>query len=608
MLALVLILTITGSEAQDQRAGAEQILSEAVASEEAEFWERAVELYRLGSEQYPTDVRFPWSLGNLYYYRKLYNLAWDELRRAETLVPGDPDLLYLLSRTSAYLNLDRESVDYLERLIAIDPDNREAIGNLGWMYYKVHRLADGQRLLNEAVTKFGGDADFAMTLGTLYADAYRYHEGKEWYLRAIEEGKTRDDRSFTSVAWYNLSILESRFYQYDLAFEDTNASLDAQNRSSGRLARGEMRLRHLDFEKALADYEAAYEMDTSPLSKLNLAQIYQISGRLEEARLYAEDCLKGGDLSWMLNYGIDPVRYRRDIHDVLRKVYGGLERTEWQRPYGRAAEWFRSRLRIAVYRFKAAGHDHLFRKFSLAAADAYGLRLDGEDEEHLDALTQYYNAFERYPRRAKFYLDRARAFETSIIPASLPSYDLEEGTLFKNADMIFRTIEGFDPSWERDMIAKAYTETAKTGEPGTAAAVEWLFDLNRGAPRQEGLRLPVELRIEGAGRRLASRLARYIGKAGFHPFMAALADDGTGGTRWLDTELRFRLSVTMTEDPASAGCELYDKVRGSVVLRRNFSLPSGSGTAWSGAALAGFARNLGDAVFTASAPPVKSAE
>ena len=443
-----------------------------------------------------------------------------------------------------------------------------------------------------------------MTLGTLYADAYRYGEGKEWYLRAIEEGEAQDDRSFTSVAWYNLSILESRFYHYDLAFEDTNASLDARNRASGRLARGEMQLRRLDFGKALADYEAAREMDTSPLSKLNLAQLYQISGRLEEARLYAEDCLKGGDLSWMLHYGIDPVRYRRDIHDVLRKTYRGLEKTEWQRPYGKAAEWFRGRLRIAVYRFKAAGHDHLFRKFSLASAEAYGLKFDGEEEEHLDALIQFYNAFERYPRRAVFYLDRARAFETSIIPAALASYDLEDGILFKKTDMILAAIEGFDPSWERDMIAKACTEAAKTGGPEAAGVTERLFALNRGALRQEGLRLPVELRIEGAGRRLASRLARYIGGAGFSPVTAAATDDGTGGMVRAGTDMRFRLSVTVPENFASpVGCELYDKLRRSVVLRRNFPLPSGSG-----ADIADFARSLGDAVFTATAPPVKSGE
>jgi hypothetical protein len=114
----------------------------------------------------------------------------------------------------------------------------------------------------------------------------------------------------------------------------------------------------------------------------------------------------------------------------------------------------------------------------------------------------------------------------------------------------------------------------------------------------------VELRIEGAGRQLASRLTRYIGKAGFYPVTAAAAADGTGGMTWSTTDLSFRLSVTVPEDFSSpATCELYDKVRRRTVLRRNFPLPSGSG-----ADLADFARNLGDAVFTASAPPVKSAE
>jgi tetratricopeptide (TPR) repeat protein len=128
-------------------------------------------------------------LGNLYYDRRLYGLAWDEYRRVEAIVPDEVSLLYRLSRTAGYLNRDTVSAAYLEKLLTIDPDNKEAIGNLGWMYYKIHRLGEGEQLLNSAIERFGEDSDFAMTLGTIYADMFRYNEGKSWYQRPSPRGK-----------------------------------------------------------------------------------------------------------------------------------------------------------------------------------------------------------------------------------------------------------------------------------------------------------------------------------------------------------------------------------------------------------------------------------
>ena len=83
-------------------------------------------------------------------------------------------------------------------------------------------------------------------------------------------------------------------------------------------------MRRMELSRTLMEYQDAYAMDNSPLSKLNLAQVFQIGGRLGEAALYAEDCLKAKDHSWMLNFGIDPVRYKRDIHEVLKDTYDGL--------------------------------------------------------------------------------------------------------------------------------------------------------------------------------------------------------------------------------------------------------------------------------------------
>jgi tetratricopeptide (TPR) repeat protein len=549
---------------------ANDLFRKAIEAEYAEFWERAIDLYKEGGAKYPNDLRFPRSLGNLYYGRSLYGLAWDEYKKAELINPLDTSILFRLANTAGHLNHDRTSVEYLEKLLDLDPDNRDAISNLGWMYYKVHRLGDGERLLNQAIERLGDNADFSMTLATVYSDMYRYDEGKNWYKKAIAQAEPM--RSFTAVAHYNLSILESRFYHYNLAMDEANASLDAQNRASGLLARGELNMRRLDLEKAQTDFQAAREIDPSPLAKINLAQTYQISGRLEEARLYALDCLKAGDNSWMINYGIDPIRYKRDIHEILYKTYSGLTRAERFVPCGTLREKIRCTFRSVSFRFYMAVHRKLYQKFSLAAGDAYSTKFvqsESNGDPPLDQFIQYYNAFETYPRRALFYLNRARDFETAIIPASEGSYNLEQGLLLKDNSLMTRALDELDPVWERELIAQCYREFAARG-PARSPAAEELFALNRGALLQAGISLPVEINLYYAGegeelRRREKTLYRALAKAGFA---------NVGKAHAATAKARFKLNISFQGSAAS--CELTDTEGGEKPLRRLIPLRSPS--------------------------------
>jgi tetratricopeptide (TPR) repeat protein len=591
----ILLLSLAGDAAEAQNpdafasipAEADALYDDAQHAQNAELWERAIEVYTSGAEAYPEDPRFPWALGNLYYNRRLYGLAWDHYYKTEKLLPDNPDVLYRLSRTAGYLNNETVSAEYLERLLVIEPDNKDAIGNLGWMYYKLHRLGAGEQLLRAALERFGADPDFAMTLGTIYSDMFRYDDAKRQYLDAIAEAEVVGDRLFAAVAHYNLSILETRFYRFDLAFDRTNASLAAQNRASGRLARGELFLRQLNFKQAFIEYQEAHEIDTSPLSKVNLAQTYQIAGRLEEARLYAEDCLRGSDLSWMFNYGIDPVRYKRDLHEILYETYSGLAKTEGFTPYGSWQDRIQGGFREISYRFKARVHQQLFRKYSLISADAYKKDNYGDGEPHLDALIQYYNAFKSYPHRALSYLRKARDFEVALIPEADPSYDLEEGSVLKNVDLLYTVLPQFDPVWERDMIAGVYSELAEIHGKGsrkaeTRDAAERLYSLNRGALRQEGIKLPVDLRIDASGTanslRAAAAIRKAIKSAGIDPA----------------PDRRFRLTITINDQAAGhmALCELYDGGRGINVFRRTIPLAS-----LSSVDISAFVRALGDIVF-----------
>jgi hypothetical protein len=437
------------------------------------------------------------------------------------------------------------------------------------MYFKIHRPQDGEELLLAAIDRLGPDTNFSMTLGTIYSNLFNYAEAKKWYLEAITAAESTGYRLFASVAHYNLSILESRFYQYSLAFDRTNYSLNAANRSSGKLARGEIFLRRMELSQVLSDYQDAYEMDTSPLSKLNMAQVYQIGGRLEEARLYAEDCLNLKDLSWMMNYGIDPIRYYRDVHEILKDTYKGLEKAGafvsplnfWERMV--------KPFKILGYRFKAAVHDQLFRKYSLLCARAYGSTDLGNI--HLEGLIHYYEAFETYPRRALDYLRLIRQFEEPIIPESRPAYDLKEGRLLNNAQLIRQSLNNLNPIWEQDLIADAYAELAK--KKANTLEAEELFAINRGALRQNGITLGVNLELYGdsaAGtKKLLERLVR---QAGIRPLSA-----------------NTRYTLILAEEDGIVHYELLD--RGRRIMFRTATMPS---TATEKAL---FSRSFGDAIF-----------
>jgi tetratricopeptide (TPR) repeat protein len=536
----------------DETISADALFREASDADYSEHWERAIELYRKGERTFPDDARFPWSLGNLYYGRTLFNLAWDEYRKVEALSPYDVPVLIRLARTAGYLNRSAESAALYERVLEIEPENIEVTGSLGWMYFKIHRLADGERLLNSAVERFGYNSDLSMTLGTIYSDMYRYDDSKYWYGKSIELGEEYKDNEYTSIAWYNLSILESRFYYYDFCMQATDSAIKLHNRASGHLARAELLKHQLKLKEAQRECEIAYETDTSPLSKLRLAFIFQKSGRLEEARLYAQDCLKDSNNSWMLNFGIDPDRYKREIHHTLAKTYSGLLNTERYLPWETPKEKMFSLFRTISFLLKKEINYKLYRKYCLAAANAYAKTFSDDTDINLDSLAQYYNAFKDYPRRALTYLNKARAFETELIPASLPFYDYDEGVLFNNKRLVENAMREYDPFWEKEYIADCH-KTLKNAEE--------LFAMNRGAPNQEGMKLPVYMDLFFEETSTSNKhLERALLKAGFKKETITA---------------RFRLALRIhgtQENGYTALCELVDTKGETETLWYSFPL------------------------------------
>ena len=541
-------------EADDQLLRAEALLSE-------ERWEQAIAALREAKAAHPGDPRFPVSLGDVFAERKLYGLAWDEYRAAEKLDAEDPALLHKLATTAGHLNQDALSASYLERMLERAPGDLEAIGDLSWMYFKLHRLRDGERLLLDAIRRYGDDAGFSMTLGTIYSDLYEYDESRKWYLAAIQDSKATGAKTFQAVARYNLSILESKFYRYAQAFEQTYISLATADRASGHLARGELYLKRLDFPKTYAEYERAYALDVSPLSKINLAEAYRVAGKLPEALAYAQDAMAVTDHSWMINYGTNVNQFKRDLHDILSSSYRGLAEIERTAPRSGPLDAAAGLGRELSYRSRSAVHGALHRKYALACARefmAVGQTLDG--------WTNFLTAFSEYPGRARRYLERAREFEVARVPASATVYDVERASLERDPVALEAAIAALDPVWQRDIASEALAELAAmrgAGPERARSAAERAYALNRGVLRQNGLKLPARLVVSSDAWK-PKDLRRIEGM-----IEASLIDPVPA-----EADAAYELSVRIAE--GAAVCELRDLRRGVALFTKTLPLGSAS--------------------------------
>jgi tetratricopeptide (TPR) repeat protein len=601
-LLLLLLLTFLHSSggSQDAASAADSLYREALNAENAENYERAVALFSQGKNEHPFDTRFPFALGNLYYNNALYHLAWDEYQDAERLAGNSVDLLYQIAQTAGFLNKNNVSAAYLERILAIDENNRNATGSLGWMYFKLHRLNEGAALLSSALEN-GAEPDFSMTLATIYSDLYNYEESKKNYLLAIKNSSLFGASDFTAVALYNLSILESRFYNYDAAEKAVGESLAASDRASGHLAAGELFFRMLDFPALFAEYTRAYEIDNSPLAKISLAEAYQNAGRLDEALLYAENTLASSNLSWMLNYGIDVDQYKRDLHEILYKTYTALANREKFIPYAGVKENIKKIYRIAAYAWKGTLHKKRYQKYALSSAASYNVKnksapvpLSGSEtggfEPHLDALLQYSYAFEDYRRRSLTYLEAARIWEVARIPRSEARYNYLKGKLISDKGLLEEALSRFDGVWERDLTAEtcaaAFLLIPLSGNEAKQSIAGRLYALNRGALLQNSIPLPVDIRVEAAAlptaavlpkaaNKAAARLTRLLHKAGF-----AAAPQG-----------RYSLNITLYS--GGARCVLFDNLIGATLADKSFAVEK-----YDAAGLCLLTRSLQEALFT----------
>jgi tetratricopeptide (TPR) repeat protein len=543
MLLLCLLLLFCSPSGSHAQQNADWYYGRAQAAIEGENYESAVRIIEEAKRLFPQNAELRLLLADLYYDEELYTLALEEYQGAGQLRGEEYLILVQISRCYGKLNQEQESIATLQRILELYPENITSIDDLGWMYFKTHQLEKGEQLLLEAIEHFGPDRGIYMTLGTLYSGLYDYENSKKFYLKAIDDALEGEDLYFASVAYYNLSLLEHSFYHYNSALRYTEESIQMVDRAPGHLARGELFQSRMDFKRASLEYQTAMVKDSTPLSKVNLALLYQKFGMLELARRYAEDVLDSQDLAWMYYYGTDIERHLQDVHEILADVYDGLARSGRSQPRIGVLEALRWTVRRIEYRLKAYYHRQKLRSYSLQVGRAYLA-----ERNFLDAYWEFYNANQRYRSVALKYLQLARDLEVQVAPHALPYYQQEEGKIRGSRELLDRSIQGLDPFWEREGISESLRYVIpllKGGSTSRRLEVNRLYELNPGGLLQYGFALPLAVSPDVRGDKVLRRCLKHLKRSGSEVAAAVDAQEGFLYHLALERETENRVRVSL---------------------------------------------------------------
>ncbi len=474
-----------------------------------ENYEYAVSVLEEGRSFFPESYKIIEKQGDLYFDKELYSMALKAYKEGELLEPDNGAVIYKIGSTLGRLNENNEAILYFEKLIKYEEYNRLAVDDLSWLYYKVHRLKDSEKLLLEEMAKYF-HRNLAITLGTVYSDMYNYEKSKEFYLLSIEDAQRNNREYFASVALYNLSLLEFSFYNYDQALQYTGDSLGSKNRSPGHLARGEIFQLAGRFREAEKEYLEAESMDETPLARISLAGLYQKTGHLEKALAYLNDVLARRDMSWMYFFGIDKIQYKMDLSKPLSDIYKGLAEKEGKILHKNPFEWFKGKISQVKYRVLSYYHYQIYRKSARKVGD------NTKESSDLNSWWAYSRASQGNTSTFLKYINMCETFERELTTKSVPWYLLERGRETKNYNLLNEALSMFRTNWEVEPIIDSLKYLIpmeyKRDKVSGRMRLNQLYELNRGALIQNGFSLPLILEHNGTGSK--RKLRRYLKKTG----------------------------------------------------------------------------------------------
>ena len=314
---------------------------------------------------------------------------------------------------------------------------------------------------------------------------------------------------------YNKAILETEFYHFDQAEEDARNASGYFSRASGYLILGELEERKNNFDRAIAYYAQSTKDNYTPLPLINLAKVYLRMGHWEQAERYITQIERVTDYSWIANFGMSTAQFYTELYGLYRTLYEKKYATEKMRIPESAKDFFVRSKNLTKYSALIRYYRAAFSIHNLKLAKEYTIADTDGNTHGLYKNSFYYRAFQSVPFKARRYLRRAEALETSVIPQARPSYIAEKGILLRDEQLLREALDALDPVWEkelREQAAAALILCTRNAELRTALYQE-LLQSNPACFPEHWIRLPVTLACTGADERISKRTEKQLAAA-----------------------------------------------------------------------------------------------
>src|SRR3954454_8933301 len=339
-LILVALLSATSMLAQND---INDLIREAVQSQQAGDYARAADAYRTVLKQRPDDVATHVNLGVVLVHLDRFDDAIAEYGAAAKLLPGDPrielnlalayeksgriyeavqglealhkqspqndQVTMLLADCHLQLGEDDQTIELLQPLEARSPDDLGLAYMLGMALLHRQRIAEGQTLLDRILRK-GDTAEARFLLGTRMFEAGDYPASVKELASAIQMNP-------------KLTGLESLYGRALLNTGDPDGALEAFRAElivhpgdyAANLGIGQILVERRQFDEAIEHLRGALQLrPQSTEAKQSLAEGLNGAGRFAEARPYAESAAK-------------EIPNSADAHRTLAAADQGLHRT-----------------------------------------------------------------------------------------------------------------------------------------------------------------------------------------------------------------------------------------------------------------------------------------
>jgi len=190
--AIALLETLRAAGIDDDIKLAESYLLEAELLLRREMRDAALAAYERGLKALPEDRRLLYARALLFEQLDRIPEAEADLRRVVALDPDDPDALNALGYTLAdRTERHQEALELIGRALKLKPEEPAIIDSMGWVQYRLGNRTEALKHLRRAY-ELQPDAEIAAHLGeVLWVDGNRVEARKVWAEGKLKDAKNR---------------------------------------------------------------------------------------------------------------------------------------------------------------------------------------------------------------------------------------------------------------------------------------------------------------------------------------------------------------------------------------------------------------------------------